>query len=251
MFRSFVYLDVDKMYTYLKQIDKEFSSRPFEVNTKRAIGGNIGISSIGLSAEREIEEKRSYSRDPFNDYDKFEKDLESLEASEFFDFVLSSEYDLKILPKMCLFRYNGRFEIPEQFDMYSIAQIFMPMIANQIPTSSDNEKGLIEAFLGNASADIPFIVEDEEVTISGKLNTDYLLEAYSELEEYNEQDVFMLCKVIGLMNREKVEVFNPLKDFVRLPRAARRERGDSVNDGFDIIYADGPVLKVEVIAIYK
>lgn len=251
MFRSFVYLDEEKLYSYLKQIDKDFVNRPMEVNTKRAKGGSIGLSSLNLTAGTETEEKRSYEKDVFNDYDRFEKDLEKLEASEYFDFVLNSGYDLKSLPKMCIIRFDGRFEIPEQFDMYSVAQAFMPLITSQIQTSSDDEKEILEAFLGKASADIPFLVEDEDVVISGKLNTNNLFEAYSELEEYTEQDVFMLCKVIGVMNKEKVEVFNPLKDFIKLPRAVRRGMDEDSKKGLESICVDGPVLKVEVIAMYK
>lgn len=84
-----------------------------EVNTKRAKGGRIGLSSLSLNAGTETEEKRSYEKDVFNDYDRFEKDLEKLEASEYFDFVLNSGYDFKSLPKMCIIRFDGRFEIPE------------------------------------------------------------------------------------------------------------------------------------------
>ena len=115
MFRSFVYLDEEKLYSYLKQIDKDFVNRPMELNTKRAKGGSIGLSSLNLTAGTETEEKRSYEKDVFNDYDRFEKDLEKLEASEYFDFVLNSGYDLKSLPKMCIIRFDGRFEIRDLF----------------------------------------------------------------------------------------------------------------------------------------
>lgn len=60
----------------------------------------------------------------------------------------------------------------------------------------------------------------------------------------------MLCKVVGIMKKDKVEIFNPLKDFIKLPRAVRREM-DSNSQGMEPILVDGPVLKVEVIAMYK
>ena len=113
MFRSFVYLDEEKMYTYLRQIDKEFATLPTEINTKRTRGGNLSVSSISINAEKEVEERRSINKDVFNDYDRFEKDLEKLEASEYFDFALNAEYDLKTVPKMSIIRVNGRIEIPE------------------------------------------------------------------------------------------------------------------------------------------
>lgn len=251
MFRSFVYLDEEKMYSYLRQIDKEYANQPSEVNIRKTKGGKLSVYGIGLGAEHEIEERRNHNKDVFNDYDRFEKALECLESREYFDFVLNPEYDLNNVPKMCIIRINGGFVIPEQFDMYSMAQAFMPFITSQIQTTNNGECDFLEAFLGNASADIPFLVYDEDIVISGKLSTNYLLEDYSELEDYNEQDVFMLCKVIGLVKKNKVEVFNPLKDFIKLPRAVRRGMDSSAKDGFESIYVDGPDLKVEVIAIYK
>jgi len=251
MFRSFVYLDEEKMYSYLRQIDKEYVTRPIETSTKKIKGGSLGFSKVGVNLGTEVEEKRDYTKDIFNDYDSFERALEALEGKEYFDFVLNEGYDYNTLPRMSIVRLNGRIGIPEQFDMFNMAQMFMPLITSQIQTASDDEKELLEAFLGKASADIPVVVEEDDVVLSGRLNTRYLFEAYSDLEEYDEQDVFMLCKVIGIMNKEKVEIFNPLKDFVKLPRAVRRGMDDKSNEGLENIYVEGPVLKMEVIAIYK
>lgn len=60
----------------------------------------------------------------------------------------------------------------------------------------------------------------------------------------------MLCKVVGEMQKSQFEIFNPLKDFIKLPRAARRSM-DSNSGEVEPIIINGPVLKVEVIAIYK
>ena len=55
-----------------------------------------------------------------------------------------------------------------------------------------------------------------------------------------------------MIRKEKVEIFDPLKDFIRLPRAMRRQMTtNSTSIGLDKISVEGPVLKVEVIAIYK
>lgn len=175
--------------------------------------------------------------------------LEELSGSEYFDLALD-DYDINTVPRMSIVRVNGSFEIPEQFDMFSVAQKFMPLITSQIETSSDNERELMEAFLGKASADIPIVIEDEELTIASKLSICNLEEEYAELEEYNEQEVYMLCKVVGIMQKDKVEIFNPLKDFIKLPRAVRRGM-DSSGQGMEPILVDGPILKVEVIAMYK
>lgn len=249
MFRSFIYLDQEKMYSYLRQIDADYANQPVELNKKKTRGGSFGTDFLGVNAGTEIEEKREVTKDVIKDYDRFEKKLEELSGSEYFDLALD-DYDINTVPRMSIIRVNGRFEIPEQFDMFSVAQKFMPLITSQIETSSNNERELMEAFLGKASADIPIVMEDEELTIASKLSIGSLEEDYAELEEYNEQEVYILCKVVGIIQKDKVEIFNPLKDFIKLPRAVRRGM-DSGNQGMEPILVDGPVLKVEVIAIYK
>lgn len=249
MFRSFIYLDQEKMYSYLRQIDADYANQPVELSKKKTRGGSFGTDLLGVNAGIEIEEKREVTKDVIKDYDRFEKKLEELSGSEYFDLALD-DYDINTVPRMSIIRVHGSFEIPEQFDMFSVAQKFMPLITSQIETSNDNERELMEAFLGKASADIPIVMEDEELTIASKLSTGSLEEEYAELEEYNEQEVYILCKVVGIIQKDKVEIFNPLKDFIKLPRAVRRGM-DSSNHGMEPILVDGPILKVEVIAIYK
>ena len=249
MFRSFIYLDEEKMYSYLRQIDKEFANQPTEVSKRKTREGTIGNGLLGVNAGTETEEKREFVKDITKDYDRFEKKLDELDGTEYFDLVLK-DYDLNTVPNMSIIRVNGSFEIPEQFDMFNLAQNFMPLLKSQIQTSSQDEKELMETFLENASADIPIIMESEGLIVSSKLSTSFLEEEYAQLEEYSEQEVYMLCKVVGKMQKDQVEIFNPLKDFVKLPRAVRRSM-DSNSRELEPIIIDGPVLKVEVIAIYK
>lgn len=204
---------------------------------------------LGVNAGTETEEKREFVKDITKDYDRFEKKLDELGGTEYFDLVLE-DYDLNTVPNMSIVRLNGSFEIPEQFDMFNLAQNFMPLLKSQIQTSSQDEKELMETFLGNASADIPIVMESEELIVSSKLSTSFLEEEYAQLEEYSEQEVYMLCKVVGKMQKNQVEIFDPLKDFIKLPRAVRRSM-DFNSGGVEPIIIDGPVLKVEVIAIYK
>ena len=249
MFRSFIYLNEEKMYSYLRQIDKEFANQPTEISKRKTREGMIGNGLLGMNDGKEMEEKRELVKDITKDYDRFEKKLDELDGTEYFDLILE-DYDLNTVPNMSIVRLNGSFEIPEQFDMFNLAQNFMPLLKSQIQTSSQDEKELMETFLENASADIPIIMESEGLIVSSKLSTSFLEEEYAQLEEYSEQEVYMLCKVVGKMQKNQVEIFNPLKDFIKLPRAVRRGM-DSDSDGFEPIIIDGPVLKVEVIAIYK
>ena len=127
------------MYSYLRQIDKEFANQPTEVSKKRTREGTIGNALLGVNAGIETEEKRELVKDITKDYDRFEKKLDELDGTEYFDLVLK-DYDLNTVPNMSIIRVNGSFEIPEQFDMFNLAQNFMPLFKSKIQTSSQDDK---------------------------------------------------------------------------------------------------------------
>ena len=127
MFRSFIYLNEEKMYSYLRQIDKEFANQPTEISKRKTREGTIGNGLLGMNTGTETEEKRELVKDITKDYDRFEKKLDELGGTEYFDLVLE-DYDLNTVPNMSIVRLNGSFEIPEQFDMFNLAQNFMPLI---------------------------------------------------------------------------------------------------------------------------
>lgn len=252
MFRSFIYLDEDKLYTYKRQIEGVNRPRPKKLSSKRTKGISTEVTGINLKAATETSVDSEYEKDISFDYDCFETDLSKFDGEDYFDCVLNSDYDLTSIPAMKLLRICSSFEVPEAFDAVNLIDQFMPMLMEQIETKSAGEQETFMEILGKASADIPFIIECDDIAISGKLNAKYLREGYSSLEDYADQDVYMLCKVVGMVRKNVVEIFDPLKDFIRLPRTMRRQmatNGKSV--GLDKISIEGPVLKVEVIAIYK
>ncbi len=252
MFRSFIYLDEDKLYTYKRQIDGANSFQPKTVSQKKNAGFSAGAHGLGLSRTTETNIDGEFEKDISFDYDHFELDLAKLEGEDYFDCVLNDGYDLTTIPAMKLVRICSGFEIPEEFDAVNLIDRFMPVLMGQVQAKSVSEQEALENILGNASADIPFVIEFDDVTVAGKLNAKYLHEEYAALEDYAEQDVYLLCKVVGMIRKDTVEIFDPLKDFIRLPRTMRRQmdmRGNTV--GLDKISVEGPVLRVEVIAIYK
>lgn len=252
MFRSFIYLDESKLYAYKRQIEGSNTAQPKAVTQKKSAGFSAGISGLGVNGTTETSISSEFEKDISFDYDHFEIDLEKLEGNDYFDCVINSEYDVTTIPAMKIFRICSRFEIPEAFDAVNLIDRFMPMLTQEIETKSAGEQAALENFLGAASADIPIVCEYDDVVISGKLNGKYLHEEYATLEDYADQDVFLLCKVIGFTRKDTVEIFDPLKDFVKLPRSMRRgmeQSGKSI--GLEKIRIDGPVLKVEIIAIYK
>lgn len=252
MFRSFVYLDTDKFYTYKRQIDGGKLEQPKSITQKHTAGIATTIKAVAVNAATEMSVNREFINDVSIDYDHFEIDLGRLEGDDYFDCVLNDDYDLATIPAMKLIRLCSSFEIPETFDAVNLIDRFMPMLMGQVTTKSNAEQEALENILGSASADIPFVVEFDDITVAGKLNAKYLYEEYANLEDYADQDVYMLCKVVGVIRKDEVEIFDPLKDFIRLPRTMRRQMtADGKSVGLDKISVEGPVLKVEVIAIYK
>ena len=251
MFRSFIYLDEDKLYTYKRQIDGKNLPQPKSISKKKTAGFSAGANVFGLNGAMETSVDGEYQRDVSFDYDHFELGISRLDGEDYFDCVLN-DYDLTTIPAMKLLRICSSFEIPEAFDAVNLIDQFRPMLMGQIETKYAGEQEALQGILGKASADIPFIIELDDITISGKLNAKHLCEDYSNLEEYADQDVYMLCKVVGMVRKDMVEIFDPMKDFIRLPRATRRQMESNGSDtGLQKIQVEGPVLKVEVVAIYK
>lgn len=251
MFRSFIYLDEDKLYTYKRQIDGSNKPQLKAISKKRTAGFTAGLNGFGVNGATETSIDGEFEKDVCFDYDNFELAISNLDGEDYFDCVLN-DYDLSTIPAMKLFRICNQFEIPEAFDVVDLIEQFRPMIMGRIESKSAGEQEALQGILGKASADIPFVIELDDIAISGKLNAKHLCEDYSNLEEYADQEVYMLCKVVGLVRKDMVEIFDPLKDFIRLPRAMRRQMNtDSNSVGLETISVEGPVLKVEVIAIYK
>ncbi len=252
MFRSFVYLDTDKLYSYKRQIEGTNNILPKTASQKKAKSLSAGTERLEVNMETETNITGEFERDVTFDYDRFELALERLDGEDYFDCVLNNDYDPETVPPMKILRVSAGFSVPEEFDIVNLADRFMPMLIKQVETKSTNEKEALQNFLSDASADIPILIDYEDITISGKLNAKYLLEEYSTLEDYAEQDVYLLCKVVGVVRKDSVEIFDPLKDFIRLPRAMRRQLDSkAVTSGLEKIKTQGPVLKVEIIAIYK
>ena len=257
MFRSFIYLDEDKMYSYKSQIDGTNNVQLKTMSKKKNANASAALKSTGLSGSVETSYTGEIKTDVTFDYDRFENSLEKLDGEDYFDCVLNTDYELSTIPPMNLFRVCTPFSVPEEFDAVNLIELLKPMLIDQIPTNSDIEKEALTGVLGSASADIPIVFEwydgEQTITVSSKLNAKYLLEDYSTLEDYDEQEVYILGKVVGLMRKDSVEIFDPFKDFIRLPRATRRHMNTDTasSEGFGKILVDGPVLKVEIIAIYK
>ena len=252
MFRSFIYLDEDKLYAYKKLIDNGIV-HPSSISSKKTKSASAGTKNASVSYVNEEETVIDVEKDPFGDYDRFELALAELEGEDFFDLVMNEDqYHLLSMPQMKIIKLMGTIEVPEEFDLLNLIESYKPLlIESMIGNDADDGTLFAKAVFSNTTADIPIVVDYGDVTVVGRLNTKWLCEDYTALEEYSEQEVVLLCKVIGINSRDRVTIFNPLKDFIKLNRAMRRSGTFESGQGFDPITVSGPVIKVEFIALYK
>ena len=81
MFRSFIYLDEEKLYTYKRQLEGKNAAQPKAISQKKAASFNAGTNGVGISSETEINVDSEFERDVSFDYDCFEQALSASEST--------------------------------------------------------------------------------------------------------------------------------------------------------------------------
>lgn len=253
MFRSFIYVNTEKVYEYYSLLDESIKEKI--LSKERSITNKAGLSTKPIGIERFKTEtiKSEISQYFLSDYNKFEGELTKLDGEHYFDLDENcNKYDISTIPRASIGKMQTKFYIPEEFDYIELINLFKPMLMSSLDIKK-SEQDLYDAFLGNTTADIPIIMEYDNNSVFGKLDTRFLNEDYNQLEEYESEDVTVLFKLNSHDSGYKVTVFDPLKDFIKLNRAMRKSSDlkSSYTKEFSPIIIDGPVIKVEVLAIYK
>lgn len=242
MFRNFIYLNEDALRSYADQLE-------IGKGKMAAKKINIGAKAGPVKADAEFEpHERSASLASL--YNEFEKALES-QTDEYFDF-LTSNPDPSTLPPMSIARFRGTAEVPESFDVIATMRQFAPML-DDAGMLEFKDSGVPKDFLLNLFAKkdacAPLVMEGLGITVFSKLQmARFSDDDMSLLEELESEEVVFLFKVLSYCGGEQVVVYDPLRDFMKLGRAARR--GMKRTSGLEEIEIAGPVIKGELIAIY-
>lgn len=72
MFRSFIYLDTDKLYSYKRQIEGTNQVLPKTASQKKAKSLSAGVEGLGVSVATETSITGEFEKDISFDYDRFE-----------------------------------------------------------------------------------------------------------------------------------------------------------------------------------
>lgn len=247
MFRSFIYLDQDALARYSLQLGMTTALRVKSVDG--SVNASMGAinANVSVAAERLVPDS-----DPIRIFNEFEAKLAEHKADDYFDFLEYEGCDAMTLPHMCLVRFAGSAMVPEGFDLFDAIQKFMPLMGEtgMIDLKQDDvSTQLATRLLSENQGTIPIVVDGLEVPVASKLKTKWLEGGDSMiLEEVQDDEAIFLCKVVAHAYGERVAVFDPLKDFMKVNRTMRRAMKRS--EGLEVVYENGPVIKAEVVAIY-
>ena len=244
-FRSFIYLDAKKVEDYLDVLGEGST----QSRKKKAIGASAMLGPVKAGAGVEADYSPNHS--PSARYNLLERKLTERLNDDFFDATQKS-CDIKTVPSMSIIKFSGYVRIPESFDKLNlIKQYIQPLRdAGMITLEGDpatNEFAL--SFFEQTSADIPILISGNKVNLSSKLKMDNFVDSsHQDLEDLEDEELFFLCKVHSLDTNNEVTIFDPAKDFLKMNRALRRSMTET--EGLEKIIEKGPILKVEIIAIY-
>ena len=247
MFRSFIYLDQDALARYSSQLGMSAGIKVKSVDGSVSASMGPVNTNVSVAAERLVPDS-----DQIQVFDEFEAKLAGRETDDYFDFLEHEGYDARTLPHMCLFRFSGSANVPDGFDLFEAMQKLMPLMGETGLLDVKQEDAgakIAMKLLSEKQGAIPIVIDGLEVPVASKLKTEWIEGGDSiALEEIQDDEAVFLCKVVAHTHGDRVAVFDPLKDCMKVNRAIRRTVKRT--EGLEIVYEEGPVIRAEVVAIY-
>lgn len=250
MFGKVIYFDSKKFNDYfaIATGNKIAEIEHMQVSNDKG----VGLSSPILSAE--IKGSKSYEANIKEsllfDIDNFEKKLEQRE--DFFDFILK-DYDVTTINRGNIIKFNGFVNVPIEFDMTHMIGQFKPMLTQEITSEMpSSEAEAFKSFFNVCNPQIPIATQINDNVLISLIEADNLQIQYTELEEYETIEVTILARIVTSTSIDKSKaIFDPLKDFIRMNRATRREFMAERPDGLKAIFSKSNYRKIEIITIYQ
>lgn len=251
MFGKMIYYDKKTIDEYKAIINgrKPLEIGEYEVANDRGVGFDLRAISADAKATKKYTAKVIESM--LYNCAEFERML--LGRDDYFDFTLSSEYDMSTIQRGCIIKLDSHLEIPEGFDIMQLIDRFNPLIMNSFDTEEMDQTGkeVLKTFLGNAKATkIPLVIDNDEYLLSSKINQEYLISEYEDLEEFEDEQVTILARMASGIIKEDRPYYDPLKDFISLNRMMRKSiknRGDELQP----LMLDKKYRQIDILAIYR
>lgn len=246
-FRTFLYLDSEKVAVYSSIIHAPAG----QAASRKSLMGTLNVGVAKVKGSIESSEPGTFEINPAVLYDAFELALQERAKDDFFDCTYN-DIDISTLPQMSIARCEGSIEIPENFDMFAMISEYLPHLSSLGIASLDGDPATNEfalSFFKKTNADIPILIRGNDILVASKLKSNSFVDAnYQTLEDFEDEELFVLFKVHSIARKESTVIFDPAKDFLKLNRSLRRSMKNT--DGLEPITVNEPVLKAEIIAIY-
>ena len=114
-----------------------------------------------------------------------------------------------------------------------------------------DDKEVVQNILENAkTSKIPLVMDNDEYVFSSKINKENLISEIMDLEEFEDEEVTILARLASGVISENKPYYDPLKDYISLNRAMRKNIGD-LGDEFKPFKLDRKYRKIDVLAIYR
>lgn len=252
MFGKVIYFDEKKFNDYfaLANGSKITAIDHMQISNDKGVG--VGTSFVSADYKGNKSYEATIKESILFDINDFEKKLKG--RDDFFDFTLyESEYDIKTIIRGVIVKFNSYLYVPLEFDMTQMIGQFKPMLTQEITsTMKQSESDAFNSFFDICNPKIPIISQIDDISLVSLIESDKMLIKYPELEEYETTEVTILARVIAnsIVNKDKA-IFDPLKDFISMNRATRRDFVKDRPDGMKTIYCESDYKKIEIISIYQ
>jgi hypothetical protein len=242
MFGNVIYYDEKKLNEYKSVASGKQNVKilNLEIENDKNASINFPLGGIGAKSNKSysatIEESLLYN------CNEFEKYLE--DRDDYFDFTISGEYDISTLQRGYIIKIDGFICIPNEFDMAQALHQYRELFLKESPEMKD--------FINDSNTKVPLIIQHDEISLCGKIESDFLKIKYVDLEEYENIEVTILARVMSsrLISKTK-PIYDPLKDFITFNREIRRKFINDRPDELNEIYIDEDYVSIEIIAIYQ
>lgn len=251
MFVNMIYYDSQRVGDFGAIIKGSKNVKIEKMDIANDKGANISLGAVGGNIKAAKSYEATIEDSILFDCQEFEKLL--LGRDDYFDFTENAGLDISTLARGHIIKFDGTIKIPEEFDYTQTIAKFKPHLMNSISKDMDgDESAAFEAFFESANPKIPVITECDNVVLSAKIDSKFLLVDYAQMEEYESLEVSILARVISAnMVSASKSIYDPLKDFISLNRTLRRSLADDRPDGLKELFNDEEYKVIEILAIYQ
>lgn len=252
MFGKIIYYDKKTIDEYIALIKgkKNIQVDEYDIANDKGLKADLKVLEADAKASKSYKAKVQESL--LFDCNEFERMLSG--RDDYIDFCTTLGRDIATVSRGYIIKIDAIVNIPEEFDMVTLIDKFKPLLMDSIDLENTNEgsKIALQTFLGNAKATkIPVILEMDEDILCGKIVAENLIIDYSELEEFEGEEITILARSSSNgMSATSKAFYDPLKDFLSLNRMLRKQMKDMPNE-FSSICADSEYKPVDILAIYR